>query len=802
MKMFRKLKRIVPRIFLVFLVLALTGLLNPGASSPHEQGVVKLPQYVQAFPDPVDIIQPDGTDLTIMKYGDEVINYTRTTDGYTLLPDEAGVYYYAMLDDNGDLVISSYKAKKPGKRTKDEEKFLKKIQKFLEYSEKQKKEKKDKWKSDKSKTKDLASAQFGPIDDAFPSTGNRNMLVILSNFSDRSFVLSNSNFNSIMNVGGSSFKAFYQDNSYSALNVTTTVVGPYNINMTMQAADNNTRDYIARCVDAANNDGVDFSQFDNDNDGTMDALYVIHAGYGEEAGAPSYTIWSHSWDLGSYARTYDGVYIFSYATSPELRGASGSTITSIGVICHEFGHNLGVPDYYDTDGSGSGGSAWDLGKWDVMAGGSWNNSGDTPAQHCMYSKWKLGWTTPTVISSSASLTLRNTQDYSESYRVNTTTSNEFFILENRQQTGWDAYLPGHGMLIFHIDGNFVDGLGSNTVNANPSHQGVDVEEADNVRSSATYSADPFPGTNNETSFTDSTTPNSKSWAGANTNKPVTNISEASGVISFDFMSGGTSQDPYEPNDNSSQAYGPIDSGTNYPNGDISSSSDEDWFHFTIQDTGTITVSVNHESGEDLDWYLYKSTDTSNYVARGYTVNNPETGSYEADWIGKYYVRVVGYNGSTSTFTLSVTYPDTPGGGGGWSGYYKLINRYSGYALDINPGSSYVYHYIDNGSTEKHWEIIDLGNGYYRLKNRNNGNDLDTGSGNYAYNYVWNGNTDKQWQIIDLGNGYYRLDNRANGYSLDVGSGNYVYVYTWNGNTDKQWQIVQVPAGVNGVEKED
>jgi C1A family cysteine protease len=253
-----------------------------------------------------------------------------------------------------------------------------------------------------------------------------------------------------------------------------------------------------------------------------------------------------------------------------------------------------------------------------------------------------------------------------------------------------------------------------------------------------------------------------------------------------------STDPYEPNDSAGAAYGPIDSGTNYNDADIDTSSDEDWFHFTTQDTGTISVSVTHESGEDLDWYLYKSTDTSNWVARGYTTNNPETGSYSADWVGKYYVKVVGYSGSTSTYTLRVTYPDTGGGGGGWSGYYRLINRYSGYALDINSGSSYVYHYAYNGNYDKHWEIIDLGNGYYRLKNRSNGNDLDVGgTSGYVYNYVWNGNTDKQWQIIDLQNGYYRLDNRYSGASLDVGSDSYVYHYVWNGNTDKQWQIISV-----------
>ena len=119
-------------------------------------------------------------------------------------------------------------------------------------------------------------------------------------------------------------------------------------------------------------------------------------------------------------------------------------------------------------------------------------------------------------------------------------------MENRQLTGWDAALDGNGLFIFHIDGNFIDGLTSNTVNTDPDHQGVDIEEADNVKTSATYTGDPFPGATNNTSFTDTTTPSSKSWANANTNKPVTNISEGSGVITFDFMQGTTPAGPDAP----------------------------------------------------------------------------------------------------------------------------------------------------------------------------------------------------------------------------------------------------------------
>ncbi|MCK4764871.1 MAG: RICIN domain-containing protein [Candidatus Aminicenantes bacterium] len=250
--------------------------------------------------------------------------------------------------------------------------------------------------------------------------------------------------------------------------------------------------------------------------------------------------------------------------------------------------------------------------------------------------------------------------------------------------------------------------------------------------------------------------------------------------------GGGTEDPYEDNDSASAAYGPITSGENYADAEIDTSSDQDWFTFSIAETGTITVSVSHESGEDLDWYLYHSSDTVNYLARGYTTNNPETGNYSATATGTYYVKVIGYNGSLSTYTLNVTFPT--GGGGGGSTYYRIVNRASGFDLDYN-GTSYCYHFTYTGTDDKHWELIDAG-GYTRINNKQTGYDLDVGNtGNYVYLYTPNGGTDKQWTITDLGTGYYRIINRARGYSLDTGTTSYVYHYTWNGNTDKQWQII-------------
>lgn len=491
-------------------------------------------QYVSAYPEPVEVQQPDGTPLTIMLSGDEFSHYTMTTDGYTLLQDENGYYRYAETNADGHMVISNVTASNPDSRGPQESLYLQAIKPGIRYGEAQVKEG-----LSRGLGEQISGAQFAGISGTFPTTGTRKFLVILVNFTNKAFVKTNADFNALYNTNAISFKNYNLATSYNLLTVNTTVVGPYNLSGTMatygandaSGNDINPRLMVQQAIDAAEAAGLNFAQFDNDGNGYVDGIQVVHAGYGEEAGAPAETIWSHRWTLSSYARTYDGVTINDYSTVPELYGTSGSTITGVGVLAHEFGHNLGCPDTYDTDGSGSGGSSWDCKKWDIMASGSWNNSGNNPPLHNPYARWNLGWLTPTTVTTTSNLTLNAATGSTTVYRYNTATTNEYFLLENRQQTGnWDYYLPGHGMLIWHIDGPWIASHSSNNINVSPTHQGIDIEEADNVGSSTTYTADPFPGTGAKTSFTDTTTPNAKSWAGANTNKPVTSIVESSGVI--------------------------------------------------------------------------------------------------------------------------------------------------------------------------------------------------------------------------------------------------------------------------------
>lgn len=481
--------------------------------------------------------------LKVTITGDEKISYIHTLDGFTLLYDQNGILKYATLDEEKNLIPSDIIANDIEYRTNKETEYLKTIDPYLSYSPQQ-----------ISLKKQLYKIENVKIKRSFPSKGNHKLLMLLIDFPDMKAKLSKSAFENLINqykYGGiGSFKDYYLTQSFNQLNITTDVYGWYTAKYNHDyygKEENGSHDskpyvLVREAVDAAYNEGVNFANYDNDKDGNLDAVMVIHAGYGQEAGAAATTIWSHRWSLaaGGLAVTYNGVYINDYAIQPELSGNSGSLITNIGVVVHEFGHILGLPDWYDTDYS-TNGQAFDLGSWDVMAGGSWNNNGKTPANHNSFSRWWLGWITPVELKTPGTYSLKSMSKYPEFYIVRTPVKGEFFMLENRQRVLWDSTLPGKGMLIYHVDSNYIaQNWNSNTINIIPERQGLDIEEADNDRSSGSYSGDPFPGTSNNTAFTDYTTPNSITWNNSLTNKPITNIKEdnQTKTVSFDFLGAG------------------------------------------------------------------------------------------------------------------------------------------------------------------------------------------------------------------------------------------------------------------------
>ena len=445
---------------------------------------------------------------------------------------------YAMIDSTGKINSTGVVAKNKTNRTAEEMNLLKTI------------DKRSIEKVMRPYSKMSASTDLNYSIESFPTSGTRNLLVLLIDFTDLSFQIANNNFNNLMNQanynGTGSFRDYWLESSYNNLTVNSTVRGWYHAanNMTFYGAnssgsDVNPRLLVQEAVDAAENAGVDFSVYDNDSDGKVDGILVIHAGYGEEAGGGANTIWSHHWVLGSYKRTYDGVTIDDYAIAPELRNSFGSNISNIGVICHEFGHSLGLPDLYDTNASN--GDSEGIGEWGLMGSGSWNNNGASPSNICAWSKVFLSWSNPTILSSPCSVSLPNSALNNTIYRVNTPNANEYFLLENRQFVGFDVGLPGTGLAIWHINTSKTTTvhINANDVNADENLKGVDLEEADgnldlDNNTNRGDDSDLFPGTLCNISFDDNTTPNSRTYSPiVNTNKPIANIAESGNNIRFD-----------------------------------------------------------------------------------------------------------------------------------------------------------------------------------------------------------------------------------------------------------------------------
>ncbi len=287
-------------------------------------------------------------------------------------------------------------------------------------------------------------------------------------------------------------------------------------------------------VDAADSI-IDFSQYDNDGDGYVDVVMIVHAGRGAEFTGSVNDIWSHKWSITP--RQKDGVSIHDYTIMPEYWITPGDM--TIGVFCHELGHVFGLPDLYDTDGSSHG-----TGYWSLMSTGSWNGSlGSSPAHLDAWSLTHLGWITPTNINSNMpGVSIPAVESNATIFRLWTSGSvgNEYFLVENRQRTGYDAGLPASGLLIWHID----EAAGSNSNEWYPGHTDyghylVALEQADNQyqlekKLSGGDSGDPFPGATGNVSFSPVSSPNSDGYGASSSFVAVSNISSSAATMTADF----------------------------------------------------------------------------------------------------------------------------------------------------------------------------------------------------------------------------------------------------------------------------
>ncbi len=485
-----------------------------------------------AMPGPITVTQPDGTTLTVIHKGDEWAGWHETLDGWSIVQDATGTWVYAKGVQGRFLIPSQAVVGQDNPPVADV--AGQPLLKHLRPEPFQRPVYNTRWQGSAART------------DTF------RIPVLLVEFPNYAAVYPDTIFNNIYNQvgyghpghpGSGSFRDFYQEISYGQFlpqgDIYDWEVAPEDHDYYAYSNPDgysHVLELVRAMVDSAEANGMDWSQYDNDGDGYVEALTIIHAGPGAEQGDHS-NIWSHRWSLSAAGLQvqYDGVWINDYSINPEIQSGN---IVAIGVISHEFGHILGLPDLYDTDYSSSG-----AGKLALMASGSWGTSGNSPwypSAMNAWSKTEMGWTNViTLTADQTGIPIEQSYTSNTIYQVNhTTDDSEYWLIENRQKRGTDVLMPSAGLLFWHIDTEKTSGWG---VNNDEPHYGVGLEQADGQfdleNGFGSDGGDPYPGTTDNHTFSNSTIPNTHSYYDIPSMIAFENISAADSIMTLDLTFG-------------------------------------------------------------------------------------------------------------------------------------------------------------------------------------------------------------------------------------------------------------------------
>ncbi len=475
---------------------------------------------VPAYPRKIKLCLGNGTQTVVTLKGDEYCKWALTEDAYTLLP-LGNEWYYAKSDSTGRAVLSDYKLCPVEHRSDELRSFLAVQPRNMIPAYRR---------QDNSRSFIRRSVRSGRAPEV---VGERRVLVILMSFPDVEFTKTSNEFDELFNMQGYSVDGaqgsvydYFQETSYGQLSLRSDVLGPYMASYKMSYYGGNgyggqDKNPYALFLEALNNatKEVNLADYDTDGDGLVDNVHIIFAGYGEEAGAHSNAIWSHEMTFNPI--TMQGVHLDSYSCSPELRGNMGTGISRIGPCCHEIGHALGAMDYYDTDYD-TGDSFVGTGEWDIMAQGSWNNDGITPALFNPYVRaYNFGWNEVRTLVESGSYSLAAASTNKEEvFRIDTSSPEDYYLLEYRSGDGYDAYLPGNGLMIYHVHPSIKHAISGNDINVSAPQYMYPVCASSNYdipsNTPASYgdiNSDgcPFPGSSLKTCFGVQTIPSAFAW---------------------------------------------------------------------------------------------------------------------------------------------------------------------------------------------------------------------------------------------------------------------------------------------------
>ena len=514
-----------------------------------------------AYRKPFTVKQSDGTELTVVLAGDEALHYFATADGMPLVKETNGDYCYATFE-GGAFISTKQLAHNSAKRSVAEKEMLSAMDFQVMEAEIAKAG------SARSMTYKAAAQKAGS---QIVPEGDVNVAVLLVQFKDKKFTYTKEDFNNILNtkdyvyenpiansIGSARDYFIAQSDGKFRPNFIVTDIVTLDNNMSYYGGNDSSGDdkkptYMVkegiRKADAA---GFDFSVCDNDGDREVEFIYCIYAGYSESYGADANTVWPHQWQLSAQAGTVtvDGVKCDTYACSGELvynesyESKIGKKMAGIGLICHEFSHCLGLHDIYDTTyDSGN----WAMDYWDVMDQGNYAAEGYVPVGYSAYQRNFCGWRELVEINTKGAYSMQPLTQGGVGYKiVNDANKNEYYILENRKQEGWDSYLFGSGMLVIHVD-YLKSAWDNNKINATKGHPRYTLIPADNEllpysnsNSSqfvASLKGDVWPGTSGNTELTNTSIPAAKVYTGGYMNKPVTDIKYENDIVSFNFMYG-------------------------------------------------------------------------------------------------------------------------------------------------------------------------------------------------------------------------------------------------------------------------
>ena len=445
----------------------------------------------------LNLRQPDGALVQAYLSGDEFGHLVLTPDGCSLIQDADGWWCYAIYDYYGRRENSGVHAGDP-----DAPGSVIAASSRIPYSMLRGRRAARAHRAMPLRQRELARTRSGE------SGGIRHGLIILAQFQDLAFTYSREDFERIINGTGpttalSYFKDQWKDSYTFRFDISEVVTLPQNYAFYGANNDDDEDDKATEMIrDACIAVGpeIDFSAYDNDGDGEVDNVFVFFAGPNESEGAGENYVWPHMWYLQSGAGiTYrrDGVLVDNYACTSELRLDENlttfTTLATIGTFCHEYTHTFGIPDLYDTDDEDSGGYAETM--WnsiDLMDAGNHNDSGRTPPNYSAVERWFFGMSEGQKLTEGRH-TLRPVQENGDYFYMETEDERELYLFECRQARGWDSFIGGNGLLIYHIDysdhpagestsaGKVLkawDRWYMNEVNARPDYQCVDLVEPD------------------------------------------------------------------------------------------------------------------------------------------------------------------------------------------------------------------------------------------------------------------------------------------------------------------------------------